>query len=233
MAVLILVLALAVGVAAGQTVPFVGCAADGQAGPRAAPVGESVWAPVTVRAAGALAYYQSGLGTGVLGPRGCQCGGLYGSSGDYLVVRPGPVSFGEAPIEGPVIIVSNWRGASMARWQVGQVIARVFPGFRRFVDGVMAAFETPASEFPSEPFPGDRLTYRGERAVVYRTEAGAEGLETLPWVRIARKGTAIEGVAVLVGDMPDLQHVSMRLPDGLRWLAPSILGAAVEGRGNL
>lgn len=206
-------------------VPFVECAA-------AAPAARDVWVPVTARAAGALAYYQSGLGTGVLGPRGWQCGELSGSSGDYLVVRPGAVSFGAAPIEGPVIIVSNWRGESPARWQVGQVIARVFPGFRRFVDGVMAAFETPASEFPSGPFPGDRLTYRGDRAVIYRTEAGAEGLGTLPWVRIARTGTAIEGVAVLVGDAPDLKHVSMRLPERLRWLAPSILGAAVEGSGK-
>ena len=226
------VLGEAVRGAGFELVPFVGCPSDGQRGPLAAPVGEAAWVPVTARAAVALAYYQSVFGQGVLGPRGWQCGDLYGSSGDYLVVRPGPVSFGDVPIEGPVIIVSNWRGESPARWQVGLVIARVFPDFRQFVDGVMAAFETPATEFPSGPFPGDRLTYRGNRAVIYRTEPGAEGLGTLAWVRFARKGPAIEGVAVLVGDAPDLKHVSMRLPERLRWLAPSILGASVEGAGK-
>lgn len=79
------------------------------------------------------------------------------------------------------------------------------------------------------------MTYRGNRAVIYRTEPGAEGLGTLPWVRIARKGTAIEGVAVRRGgggDAPDLKHVSMRLPGAVAVAGAVDIGGVGGGGGE-
>lgn len=91
-----------------------------------------------------------------------------------------------------------------------------------FVRKLRNAFDLPASEFPTGPFPADKLTYKSARAVMYRTPAQADGLGTMSWIK--KNGSPIDGVAMLVGDAPDLVHVVVRLPDSLRWLAPSIIG---------
>ncbi|HUA18015.1 MAG TPA: hypothetical protein VMB25_04665, partial [Bryobacteraceae bacterium] len=58
----------------GQTarVPFVGCAADGQAGPVQAPKGHDREVRMGTRTAERLAYYKD-TGPGVLAPRGWHC----------------------------------------------------------------------------------------------------------------------------------------------------------------
>ena len=71
------------------SVPFKGCASDGQMGPEEAPKGKSVSRPITAKAASQLAYYKSENGdAGVLGPRGWYCFGTYGSGGDALYISP-------------------------------------------------------------------------------------------------------------------------------------------------
>ena len=211
-----LVLALAVGV----LVPFVGCPADGQAGPVAAPKGGPVRVSLPVRVAAELAYYSSG-GKGVLAPRGWAGSENYGSSGAALEVRPR----GGAP----GIVVAEWRdGGTSGRFTVARVIARVFPEFRWFVDEVRQGFEN--FEVPSGPVATDVLKRRGARVVEYRTPGGMEGLGTESWLK--KDAWPIDGVVVLVGDVPDLVQVNARLPERLRWLAPSILGAAVEEAGK-
>jgi len=53
----------------GARVPFVGCKADGQAGPKDAPPGEPVAVALPTDIAGKLAYYRW-EGLGVLAPKG-------------------------------------------------------------------------------------------------------------------------------------------------------------------
>lgn len=213
---MLLVLALAVG----QMVPFVGCPSDGQAGPVAAPTGGPVRVLVPARVAAELAYYKGGKGTGVLAPRGWRCLELYGSSGQGLVVRPGAVLFG-ADVDGPAVVAEFRYGGTSGRFAVAGVIARVFPGFQGFVDGVRQGFEN--LELPSGPVATDVLKRRGARVVEYRTPGGMEGLGTESWLK--KEAWPIDGVVVLVGETPDLVRVNVRLPERLRWLAPSILGA--------
>ena len=220
---MLLVLALAVG----QMVPFVGCPADGQAGPVAAPKGEPVRVSLPARVAAELSYYKGGRGTGVLAPRGWHCLEIYGSSGQGLVVRPGAVGFG-ADVEGPAVVAELRYGGTSGRFTVARVIARVFPGFRWFVDGVRQGFED--LDLPSGPVATDVLKRRGARVVEYRTPGGMEGLGTDGLLK--KEAWPIDGVVVLVGDTPDLVRVNVRLPERLRWLAPSILGAAVAESGK-
>ena len=217
---MLLVLALAVG----QMVPFVGCPTDGQAGPVAAPKGGPVRVSLPARVAAELAYYSSG-GKGVLAPRGWECFESYGSSGQGLVVRPGAVSFG-ADVEGPAVVAEFRYGGTSGRFTVARVIARVFPGFRQFVDGVREGFEL---DLPSGPVATDVFKRQGARVVTYRTPGGLEGLGTDGWLK--KEAWPIDGVVVLVGEMPDLVRVNVRLPERLRWLAPFVLGEAVRVAG--
>src|SRR5262245_48379878 len=73
------------------TVPFVGCAADGQAGPAEAPTGTDPTLPISAKLASRLAYYDGG-GLRVFAPRGWNCIRIYGSGGEYLMISPEPIS---------------------------------------------------------------------------------------------------------------------------------------------
>ena len=103
---------LAAGLGAQARVPFVGCASDGQVGPKPAPVGSAQWVGVDAQEARRLAYYKTELGPGVLAPRGWHCDGTYGSSGAYTVVVPKPIDlrkfFGESDFRfmGPAVVAS-------------------------------------------------------------------------------------------------------------------------------
>lgn len=116
--------------------------------------------------------------------------------------------------------VAVWRDVS-GRSTVARVIARVFPGFRWFVDEVRQGFDD--LDLPSGPVATDVLKRRGARVVEYRTPGGLDGLGTDGWLK--REARPIDGVVVLEGETPDLVRVNVRLPERLRWLAPSILGA--------
>ena len=87
-------------------VPFVGCTADGQVGPIAAPRDGPVPA-VPPEAAADLAYYRSEH-LGVLAPRGWHCLETYGSNGANLFVSPDPLTFdmmihGRDGLRGPAV----------------------------------------------------------------------------------------------------------------------------------
>ena len=74
--------------AAAQTVPFVGCASDGQQGPVAAPKGQPKALNIDPAAAKGLAWYQAQYSAGALAPRGWKCFSFYGSSGVTLTIAP-------------------------------------------------------------------------------------------------------------------------------------------------
>lgn len=213
---------------AAVSVPFVGCESDGQIGPMEAPKGTSIQVPISPKAVEQLAYYKPAQGAGVLGPRGWHCFGIYGSGGDALFVSPQPIESANfigtnrRELAGPAIEVSHRLGGTSGRFDVAEVIARVFPAHNAFVMSVRQGFDLPAKDFPSGPYPSDKLTYKSNRTVEYETPAQAEGLGTRSFVK--KNGRPIDGVAMLIGETPDLVLLSVRLPSSLAALTPVIVG---------
>lgn len=71
------------------------------------------------------------------------------------------------------------------------------------------------------PYPKDVLTYRNNRVVEYKTPAQTDGLGTHSLLK--KNGSPIEGVAMLVGQTPDLSLLSVRLPPELNGLTSTII----------
>lgn len=207
--------------AAAQTtlvpIPFVGCKGDGQVGPEAAPRGGIKRVQIDAAAAPRLAYYKAASGPGVLGPLGWFCFATYGSNGSTLYVSPTPLSsavlFSDQwkGFTGSAIQLSVSIGDTSGRFAVARMIARVFPSRSRFANEVARERIEPADDFKHEPFPADRMTYRSRNVVEFETAAGQPGLGTGSWLTV--NGRPIRGVAILVGETPDLVQLSMRLPD--------------------
>ena len=208
-------------------VPFVGCRSDGQTGPVEAPSGESKPVPIAAETAQRLAYYHAEQGPGVLAPRGWYCFGTYGSNGEVLYISPQPIDATSllspqgAGFTGPVIEFAHMVGDTSGRFSVARTIARVFPAHRAFVSKVAAEGIWPADAFPSGPYPQDKLTYKSKEMVEYQTPAQTEGLGTNS--RLLKNSSPISGVAILVGEPPDLLFLSMRLPLDLGGLAAAII----------
>jgi hypothetical protein len=112
--------------------------------------------------------------------------------------------------------VSSFSGEHYTR-----VVARVFPERKPFVERVIAEGIAPADSFPSGPYPADKLTYRSKWMVEYATPANADGLGTDS--RLIKSGHPIRGVAILVGETPDLVHLAVRLLPDLSDLASPII----------
>jgi hypothetical protein len=211
----------------GAQVPFVGCASDGQVGPVSAPISKSMVLLIAADAAQRLAYYKAEEGAGVLAPRGWHCFCMYGSNGSSLYVSPQPIvptdllSTNWGGFGGPIIEITAEDGDTSGRFGVAATIARVFPAHREFVDKVMAERIWPASSFVFGPYPADRLIYRSNEAVEYQTPGNADGLGTES--RLKKNATPISGVAILMGQTPDLLQLSVRLPQNLADLTPVII----------
>src|ERR1039458_1109977 len=88
---------------AAVTVPFVGCASDGQGGPLKAPIGKSKVVAIPAAAALRLAYYKAEYSSGVLAPRGWNCFSTYGSNGASLFVSPDPM-------DSKTLLSLDWKG---------------------------------------------------------------------------------------------------------------------------
>jgi hypothetical protein len=188
-----------------------------------APSGISMAVPITAKTAKELAYYSSAQGVGVLGPRGWYCFGVYGSGGEALFVSPQPIDAAnmfsaDQRVSGPAIEIHHRLGAGSGRVSVAEIIARVFPAYKRFVASII---EESDQTFSFGPYPQDRLTYKGKTIVEYRTPAEAEGLGTHSWLK--RNDSPIDGVAILIGPAPDLLLLSVRLPPDLMGLASAIV----------
>jgi hypothetical protein len=208
-------------------VPFVGCEADGQLGPVKAPSGKSKQVSISADLANRLAYYKSEHGLGVLAPRGWFCFGVYGSNGSALYVSPERVTARQVlsstwtGFTGPAIELAEETGDTSGRFGVGRVIARVFPDQKSFAERVIAEGIEPASSFPFGPYPDDKLTYRSKQVVEYDTPANSEGLGTNS--RLRKNANPIRGVAILIGDTPDLMLLAVRLPSDLTALGSPII----------
>jgi hypothetical protein len=206
---------------AAVTVPFVGCASDGQAGPQAAPAGTSKAVAIAAGVAQRLAYYKAEDGPGVLAPRGWHCFSLYGSDGSILYVSPDPIdkdSFwfdaNGARVDwkgftGEAIQVRVSLGGTSGRFEVAKVVARVFPAYKSFAQSVIAEKLEPASDFPFGPYPNDKLAYRGNNVVEFETPANTDGLGTNS--NLLKNASPIDGVAVIAGEDTNLVQLSARV----------------------
>jgi len=115
------------------SVPFVGCASSGQIERLEAPTGTSPRLPIKATDAQALAYYKSADGIGVLAPRGWCCEGVSGSGGYALFLSPNPIQHGVSGwqgLEGPAIEVNHMTSGASGRYEIAEVMARVFPAYR-------------------------------------------------------------------------------------------------------
>jgi hypothetical protein len=210
------------------SIPFIGCDSDGQVGPIDAPAGITMSMLAMPSDAQKLSYYKAANGIGGLGPRGWYCFGTYGSGGETLYIKPQPIKaatiFSDGPGDagGPGIEVAYRFGGTSGRFSVAEVIARVFPAYKSFTLDVMKEFDQPNDLFTFGPFPSDRLIYKRDALVEYRTPAESEGLGTYSWLK--KGAIPIEGAAILVGDEHDLALLSIRLPINLSGLTTLIIG---------
>jgi hypothetical protein len=200
---------------ASASVPFVGCKSDGQVGPQDAPTGKPKIITISPQLAQRVAYYKASGGSGVLAPRGWYCFGTYGSDGSNLYVTPMPLNSANLfsnswkGISSYGIQLSESNGDTSGRFEVAQIIARVFPAHLDFVRRVIAESVEPATSFPHGPYPTDRLTYKSKEAVEYVTPPNTEGLGTKSF--LVRNANPIAGVALLTGEELNLTHLSARL----------------------
>jgi hypothetical protein len=141
-----------------------------------------------------------------------------------LFVAPRPIEAqGAFPggIAGSVIQVDNIDGGTSGRFAVAEVIARVFPARRSFVQSVIDLFDQPANTYTFGPFPSDKLIVQNERLVQFQTLPRSEGLGTMS--RLKANDDPIDGVAILEGKNPDLLMLRVRLPREQRDLARVII----------
>jgi hypothetical protein len=210
------------------SVPFIGCNSDGQVGPVEAPTATSISVLASSDDARKLAYYKSEQGVGALAPRGWYCFGTYGSGGDTLYITPQPISIanifehGPGGSDGPAIQVAYRFGGTSGRFEVAEIIARVFPAYKSFATAVMKEFDRSDDSFTFGPYSRDRLVYKSKALVEYRTPAHTEGLGTHSW--LSMNSVPIEGAAMLVGPEHDLVLLSVRLPIDLNGLKTTIIG---------
>jgi len=139
-----------------------------------------------------------------------------------LYVAPQPIDesrIGQSGFAGPIIEILHRFGNTSGRSDVAAIIARVFPAYKNFASQVME--EGLGGPFKFGPYPKDALTYRNNRMVEYKTPAQSDGLGTQSSLK--KDGSPIAGVAMLVGQTPDLLLLSVRLPPELSGLTPVII----------
>jgi hypothetical protein len=117
-------------------------------------------------------------------------------------------------------------GGTSGRWGVAEAIARYFPSYRRVIPKLTAGFINP--HWPSGPYPKDRLSYRSKTLVHFVTPSQATGQGSVAFGNWGQSTRAIQGSVMLVktADGPDVQYVTIQLPDADRALANVILKQA-------
>jgi len=205
-------------------VPFVGCKSDGQTGQLDAPKKNFKTVVISQQVSSRLAYYEAAQEEmGVLAPRGWYCFGVYGSGGNSLFVSPSPINTGKIfngiSFGGPAIVLSHHYGGTSGRLAVADMIARVFPAYRARIKNLLE--EPYQKDLPVGPYPGDRLEYKSENKVEYRTPAQTQGLGTSS--NLVKNNSPIDGVAILVGNYPDALLLSVRLPSAMTNLGREII----------
>jgi hypothetical protein len=234
---IVLVAAASLSAGAQTSVPYVGCPGDGQTGPYSAAKGSPKPVNLTPEIANELAWYEykDDIGhIGTLGPRGWNCFVTIGSNGETLYVAPEALDSAKIlehkdwkGFTGPVIQLSGSDGGTSGRFEVAQMVARVFPAYRDYARNIIAEGFGPASDYPFGPFPSDHLTYKGKKLVEFTTPSHHKGLGTMS--RILPSDQPITGFALLtIGPNVDtgLLQLSLRLPHSLSYLSATLIQQA-------
>ncbi|TWB54531.1 hypothetical protein [Nitrospirillum viridazoti] len=220
-------------VAAG--IPFVGCPADGQMGPQAAPrkgTVPSLPPALAAKAAGRLAYYAGPAEAGGIGsfaPKGWHCFALYGSNGLQLLVTANPLASPDLikaaqHIGGPALQLVWLEGDTSGRFEVAKVAARLFPIAKDYVQGVIDEGLADKSQFIWGPYPTDTVVRHSPTSVDFVTPAGQKGIGTDS--HFTPEPLPIVGSALLFPDDDmALRELVMRLPPEMADLGPVIQAA--------
>jgi len=217
---------------APNTIPFVGCPADGQMGPIAAPTTAGAIPKISAPASTQLAWYVSPH-LAVLAPRGWHCFGLYGSNGNQIIVTPEPHDADDlfdpsAGLKGPAVQLAAVSGGTSGRFDVARTIARIFPAYQWFTRQVAQEGIEHSADFPTGPYPTDILTVRSNTEVEFTTPANKNGLGTVS--RLRRNQDPINGLAILFPQQEmNLVEVFVRLPPNMAQLAPVIIAKVENG----
>jgi hypothetical protein len=207
------------------SVPFVGCSSSGQVVELAAPKGGTPSLQIGPSDAQALAYYKSADGLAILAPRGWYCEGASGSGGFALFLSPDPHVSARFGLGGPAIEINHVTSENSGRFEVAEIMARVFPAYKAFASEVLKGMDFP---IPAGPYPKDSLVFRGKTIVEYNTPAQTDGLGNFhSW--LGKNDLPIRGMAIIVDDPqngdrgPDLVLLSVRVPPRLTGLIPAIV----------
>jgi hypothetical protein len=222
------VAAFAGAASADEQVPFVGCASDGQSGPVAAPKGAPKSVALDAAAASQLAYYQAQDSFGVLAPRGWNCFYVYGSNGSSLMVSPTALNGAlDVRLGGAGVVATLYIGGTSGRYDVAKYSARLFAKQeQKFIAGVIAEGIEPKQNFPSGPYPADKLAYKTPLLVEFETPGNKDGLGASD--RLQKNAQAILGMAMLKATPigPDFFLLTVRLPASQAGLATAIVAQA-------
>jgi hypothetical protein len=212
-----------------DSVPFVGCPADGQTGPIAAPSGAPMTVPLANMPVRSIAYYRGEQAPGVFAPRGWHCRVWYGSSGSGIVVSAATIDsihlFPPPPFRGPAVELDVSEGGTSGRFSVAFAAARLFPRVAAgFIEAVKKEGLVPASRFPRGPYPTDTVTYLDSLTAEFITPPHRRGMGTEGY--LAPSKDAIHGIAVLSDPSsgePDLLTLGVRLRPEMQQLEEAIL----------
>lgn len=204
-----------------QTFPFVGCTTYGQSKVFPPPAQPTRVVRLAPAAALKLAYYESTIGPGVLAPRDWSCECQWGSDGTLFHITPQVADLTKREINSAAIEVSMSPGDNSGRYEIAEVIARIFPEQWAWArQTVLSVFDV--YDLKYGPYPVDRLTYKKNQIAEYRTPPNSEGLGTRGYLK--PNANPIEGVVILQGNPPDrLFRLAVRLPPGMRSLTPQII----------
>lgn len=211
-----------------QTIPFVGCPADGQAGHLDPPRGVPKVVVLHDVPAQSIAYYKAEDGPGVFAPRGWHCRSVYGSSGGTLIVTPTLVDstvFPPAKTRGYAVEMSDFVGGTSGRFDVAIYASRLFPRVAaKFIERVKNEGIVPTSEFERGPYSNDSVKNLDSTVVAFTTPSNAKGLGTEQYLNASED--PIRGIAVLYDSdpaEPDMSIVRVRLGANARQEMVAIL----------
>lgn len=127
-------------------------------------------------------------------------------------------------LTGPAVQVMDMEGSTSGRFEVAQVIARLFPAYGQFVRNVIAEGLEPASDFPFGPYATDVVTRKSRTTVEFVTPSNMTGIGTDS--RLLKSNDPIHGVEMLFPNRDmELMGVFVRLPPDLVRFAPVIINA--------
>jgi hypothetical protein len=198
-------------------VPLVGCGADGQLGPVAAPPDSARLVQLPPAMAERLAFYKAEYAPLTLAPRGWRCAGTYGSDGSVIVVVPTQNT--SQTLIGPAVLAAASLGATSGREVVAELRARSLPGH--------LSTQNEGATGSVAPYPEDRLVHRSSRVVEFTTPANTIGLGT---ERSGFQPDALPVHGVVIFDGPELEEnalfLAIRLPFELQQITPIIVSHA-------